>query len=56
MKRTTLLAVLATAIGLAACMDPVIPRLPGPGDETPNDTSSGKRGFSAPADPSPGVR
>lgn len=55
MKRNALLMIFAAmAIGLTACLDPVVPRLPGPGDETPNDTSSGKRGFAAPTDP--GVR
>lgn len=57
MKRNAWLMILAgLVIGLTACMDPVIPRLPDPGDESPNDTSSSKRGYEAPAQPSPGVR
>ena len=50
--RILLMLILASA--LAACIDATVPRLPGPGDDEPGDTTkSGKRGYSAPVDSGP---
>lgn len=52
MKRTAGMAILLLlTAGLSGCIDPVVPRLPGPGDESPTDTgSNGKVGLLAPGE------